>query len=66
MIEVVTVPQYTCERCSHRWLPKRPESATPKTCANAKCRSPYWDTPRRRVDPDDMVGQTHTSKLARG
>ena len=64
-IEVITVPQYTCERCSHVWLPKRPDSVMPKTCANAKCRSPYWDTPRR-VNPSDTVGTTHTEQLSGG
>lgn len=35
---------YRCERCSHEWLP-RDKSQDPKVCP--KCKSPYWNTPRR-------------------
>jgi predicted Zn-ribbon and HTH transcriptional regulator len=34
--------QCTCLRCGHTWIPKVPH---PITCA--KCRSPYWDKPRK-------------------
>jgi hypothetical protein len=36
---------FQCERCDHQWCPKSKDSSKPKTCP--KCRSPYWDTPRR-------------------
>ncbi len=32
-----------CLRCGHEWLPK--SEKRPVTCA--KCRSPYWDTPKK-------------------
>ena len=35
-----------CERCGHRWLPKY-ESLKDKPKVCPKCKSPYWDTPRR-------------------
>jgi predicted Zn-ribbon and HTH transcriptional regulator len=35
---------YLCERCSHTWLPRGKEQE-PKVCP--KCKSPYWNTPRR-------------------
>jgi len=35
---------YQCERCSHTWVPKKnPEK--PTVCP--KCKSPYWDRPRK-------------------
>ena len=34
----------TCVRCGHIFTPK---GLTPKTCPNPKCRSPYWNKPRR-------------------
>jgi len=37
--------QLICLRCGYEWWPKSPEK--PKTCANKKCNSPYWDRPRR-------------------
>ena len=47
---MATVPQKielcTCTRCGWQWYPKTPEK--PKTCANQKCRSPYWDRERVR------------------
>lgn len=32
-----------CQRCGHQWL----SHIEPKTCA--KCRSPYWDKPRKEM-----------------
>ncbi len=34
---------FECNRCNHRWIPR--EGEKPKVCP--KCKSPYWDTPRR-------------------
>lgn len=38
---------YRCERCGHEWVPIREQA--PATCP--KCKSPYWDRPRRRPSP---------------
>ncbi len=35
---------YRCERCGHEWLPRKEEE--PTVCP--KCKSPYWNTPRKR------------------
>ncbi len=35
---------YKCERCGHEWLP-RTQGQEPKVCP--RCKSPYWNTPRR-------------------
>jgi len=37
-----TLPVLRCLRCGHAWTPRGPR---PLACA--KCRSPYWDRPRR-------------------
>ncbi len=34
---------YRCERCGHVWIPRGEE--TPRVCP--KCKSPYWNKPRR-------------------
>jgi predicted Zn-ribbon and HTH transcriptional regulator len=39
----ITVDGWRCERCGHEWIPLR-ENA-PRVCP--KCKSPYWDRPRR-------------------
>ena len=36
---------HNCNRCNHKWIGKLSE---PKTCANPKCRTPYWNKPRVR------------------
>ena len=36
---------HNCNRCNHKWIGKLAE---PKTCANPKCRTPYWNKPRIR------------------
>lgn len=45
MIEIKTMG-YRCERCRHEWVPLR--SGPPRVCP--KCKSPYWDKPRRSQD----------------
>ena len=40
----ITVMGYRCERCAHEWIPKDIERE-PATCP--KCKSPYWDRPRK-------------------
>ncbi|HXI15940.1 MAG TPA: hypothetical protein VNM48_06180 [Chloroflexota bacterium] len=39
---------FRCERCGHEWLP-REKDVVPKVCP--KCKSPYWNTPRRETKP---------------
>ena len=35
---------YRCERCIHEWIPRDAEQE-PSVCP--KCKSPYWDRPRK-------------------
>jgi predicted Zn-ribbon and HTH transcriptional regulator len=42
----VKLDGYRCERCEWEWLP-RDKTKDPKVCP--KCKSPYWDTPRRNT-----------------
>lgn len=46
---------YRCERCEHEWVP-REKDRDPRVCP--KCKSPYWDRPRRDggLDPDATKG----------
>jgi predicted Zn-ribbon and HTH transcriptional regulator len=37
---------YECLRCGYRWTPYH--GKRPRRCA--RCRSPYWDVPRREAD----------------
>ena len=36
-----------CFRCLYEWIPKSEEI---KTCANKKCRTPYWDKARNKLN----------------
>jgi rubrerythrin len=40
-----TLPQLICHRCGHRWVPRTDK--VPAVCPNPKCKSRYWDKPRR-------------------
>jgi Zn finger protein HypA/HybF involved in hydrogenase expression len=42
----VTLYKFVCERCEHEWIPREAE-VEPRVCP--KCKSPYWNTPRRAV-----------------
>jgi hypothetical protein len=48
----ITVMGFRCERCGHEWVP-RDSGQDPKVCP--KCKSPYWNTPRKR---DPMTYET--------
>lgn len=37
---------YKCERCGHVWLPRK-ATKIPKVCP--KCKSPYWNEPRKQA-----------------
>lgn len=39
----VKLDGFVCERCGHTWLPREKEE--PRVCP--RCKSPYWDRPRR-------------------
>lgn len=39
----ITVMGYRCERCGHEWVPKAEQA--PRVCP--KCKSAYWNAPRR-------------------
>jgi len=41
----ITVMGCRCERCSHEWIPRN-DDQNPAVCP--KCKSPYWDRPRRK------------------
>ena len=45
---------YRCERCEHEWIPRDIENE-PRVCP--KCKSPYWNRPRR--------AQTSSKRAAR-
>jgi len=35
---------HECNRCKHKWISHK---ENPGTCANVKCRSPYWNKKRK-------------------
>lgn len=49
----ITVMECTCERCQYVWNAAAAE--LPKTCA--RCRSPYWNVPRRAAQPKPRKGK---------
>jgi len=43
---VLHMPTLKCLRCGHKWHPRTDK--LPAVCPNLKCKSPYWNKPRRR------------------
>jgi hypothetical protein len=41
----ITVMGFRCERCSHEWIPRGAAEEEPRVCP--KCRSPWWNRPRK-------------------
>lgn len=44
----ITVMGFRCDRCSHEWIP-RGGGEEPRICP--KCKSPYWNRPRKDALP---------------
>jgi len=44
-MRIITVAEFECERCGWKWMPRSEEK--PRSCPNPKCRSIYWDKPRK-------------------
>jgi predicted Zn-ribbon and HTH transcriptional regulator len=40
--ETVTLTRWTCQRCGHKWLPRK--QGRPHLCPN--CKSVKWDEPK--------------------
>ena len=45
--ETIKVTNCVCCRCGYIWVPKNKDNL-PSTCASRKCKSPYWNKPRRQ------------------
>lgn len=45
--DVYDLLMWTCTRCGYNW-PKK-GGAVPGTCANPKCKSPYWNKKKTRT-----------------
>src|SRR5215211_8496756 len=43
----ITVMGFRCERCGHEWVPRGGSEEEPRACP--KCRSPYWNRPRKAM-----------------
>jgi predicted Zn-ribbon and HTH transcriptional regulator len=53
------VRAFVCERCGHAWVPAGVEK--PRVCP--KCKSPYWDRPRRA---DRVIERTVKKEVVKG
>src|SRR2546422_3244317 len=53
----VQIPGVESERCGHIWTPRLQGEETPRVCP--KCKSPYWDKPRRRRRSHGEKGPRH-------
>jgi len=44
-MKLIKVMGEECMRCGHVWVPKK---ITKKITTCPKCKSPYWDTPKKK------------------
>ena len=50
MEEQVLITKYICQRCNHKWIPRK--EGKPVACP--KCHSPYWN--KLRINPSKKTG----------
>ena len=43
----IAVSGWRCERCRYEWVPR---SSRQKPTICPKCKSPYWDRPRKAIE----------------
>ena len=55
----ISLTGYQCHRCYHQWRPRA--RVAPKRCP--KCKSPYWDRPRRQEVPHSKKEVDHGFSL---
>ena len=51
-MELIQLWGYRCQRCRHEWVPKN-KTEKPRVCP--KCKSAYWDRPRKDADKDSQA-----------
>ena len=56
---ITTITAYQCDRCKHKWIPRLKIEEKPTICP--KCKSPYWDKPRRIDLAKGETDQAHYS-----
>ena len=45
----INISKLKCERCGYEWYPRQEKV---KICP--KCKSAYWDTPKKKVDDAEV------------
>ena len=56
---VIEKPAYRCDRCDHEWYPRLQTEELPAICP--KCKSAYWNKPRRIDTAKSTVEQARES-----
>ena len=63
---VVLIAAYSCERCSHCWLPRQGIEKNPELQKGVcpRCKSPYWNKPRKHSrSPEQMAAQRPNTEI---
>jgi uncharacterized OB-fold protein len=54
----ITLDGWKCERCGHVWVPRQQDAPEPRVCP--KCKSPYWNRPRKTAKSTTKKGTKGT------
>ena len=57
----ILIEGFLCERCQYRWVPHRSTKNEPKICP--KCKSAYWNRPRKLDWPVDKRAAQHDQRI---
>ena len=57
----ILIKGFLCERCKYRWVPRQSTKKEPKICP--KCKSAYWNKPRKLDWPADKRAAQHDQRL---
>ena len=59
----ILIEGFLCERCGYRWVPRQNPDKEPKVCP--KCKSVYWNKPRKLDWPVDKRAIQHDERPQR-
>jgi len=61
---IIKKQAYQCDRCKHEWYPRLQVDEIPAMCP--KCKSAYWNKPRRRDLHSEQIRESLRLKKSRG
>lgn len=51
----IEVDGFECERCNHKWIPRKGDKLKEEPIVCPGCNSPYWNKPRKKIKKVNII-----------